>query len=64
MKHRMVVAGFALAAVCGVVTPATARASVTGDWNLAFQSQTDGPPALAIRSRAPSSATAARPARR
>lgn len=42
MKHRMVVAVAALTAVFGVVTPTTAGASVTGDWNRAFQSRTDG----------------------
>ena len=42
MRRRIVVAVAALAAVCGVVMPGTARASVAGDWNLTFQSRTNG----------------------
>jgi hypothetical protein len=38
----MMVAVAALAAVCVVVMPGTARASVAGDWNLAFQSRVNG----------------------
>jgi hypothetical protein len=42
MKRRMVVAVAALAAVFGVAMPGAARASVAGDWNLAYQARANG----------------------